>query len=369
MWTFLTKKHLGRNTEKSRLMPQSPALSFCIPSYNRKVQVRELVESLLSLPDDDIEVIVLDNASTDGTFNELNQICDSRFKLATNAENRGALFNMVNVFGYATGDYVVYSTDQDRVNLDKISKFKMFLKSHPEVGCGFCEFDIQLESEPLFFDRGYGAVSAIAYKGRHPTGYFFKNELLRSVCIAERFSDFNVVDLFPLEFAFAEVALIGDGAVYRGGVFSPNTGEDVVLHKSSTTNGASKYAFFAPAARLKLAVSYSCHVEQLKLTRIDTTRLQVQIFVAELMAATFGYKKIMKNSKLCIHYQMELRHVGYLELLRIGIMFVCGYISQRFGKFNNAALGFFAVLAVHVCRKLAKRFSDIRFKLKAPISA
>lgn len=333
-------------------MPVQPLLSFCIPSYNRLVRVQKLVLGLLSRSDPDIEVIVLDNGSTDGTYDELKRITDSRFKLFANSENRGALFNMVNVFGYASGEYVVYSTDQDRTHVERLDQFKAFLREHPGVSCGFCEFTVPGGGRHRFFARGYEAVSAIAYTGRHPTGYFFRNEYLRTVCLAERLADFDFVDLFPLEFAFAEVSLLGDGAIYDGGLFSPNNSEDVVKHKSATTNGASKTAYFAPAARLKLAISYSRHTEQLALSVADRSRLLGQIFFAELRAATMGYRAVMKNERLCIHYCMEPRQIGRLELLHIGATFTRRYFAECFRDERRTAFSFVAILLRHVVRRL-----------------
>jgi len=340
-------------------MHSQPLLSFCIPSYNRLIRVRELVLSLLSLPDDDIEVIVLDNGSTDGTFNELKKITDPRLKLASNSENRGALFNMVNVFGYASGEYVVYSTDQDRTNVDRLDEFKAFLRSHPSVSCGFCEFSVPGSGRHRFFARGLDAVSSIAYTCRHPTGYFFRNEHLRMVRLAERFSDYKVVDLFPLEFAFAEISLLGEGAIYDGGLFSPNTGEDVVKHKSATTDGASQKAFFSPETRLKLATSFSQHAEQLSLPRGAIAQIQGQVFISELIAATAGYRAVMANESLCIHYRMTPRRIGYYELLRIGGSFVAGYFSQRFRCARRSGLVFAFVIFAQSCRKLRMCLSRI----------
>jgi len=336
-------------------MSSKPLLSFCIPSYNRLVRVRELVLSLLSRPDPDIEVIVLDNGSTDGTFDALNQITDPRFRLAANPVNKGALFNMVNVFSYASGEYVVYSTDQDCTHIDRLDEFKTFLRAYPSVSCGFCEFRVPGAGQHRVFTRGYDAISAIAYKGRHPTGYFFRNKDLRKVALNERLADFNVVDLFPLEFAFAEVCLMGDGAIYDGGLFSPNNGEDVVKHKSSTTNGASKSAFFAPAVRLKLALSYSRHAEKLALPASDSSKLGVKIFFAELGAATIGYRTVMGNERLCIHYRMTPRRIGRLEMLAVGASFTLRYFSVRFAWEPVAAIGFLGSLLSYLGHKLAGR--------------
>jgi len=336
-------------------MASAPLLTFCIPSYNRVERVHALVCSLLSLPDDDIEVVVLDNASTDGTHEVLRQIRDPRFNLAANPENRGALYNMVNVFSLATGNYVVYSTDQDNTHIDRVAAFKAFLRAHPEMSCGFCNFDVAPGTSHHHHPRGFEAVNAIAYKGRHPTGYFFRNADLRAVRLAERFGDFNVVDLFPLEFAFAEVALKGDGVVYNGGLFSPNNSEDVVRHKSATTNGASRTAFFAPAARLKLALAYTQHIEQLALSPDDRAKLIGQIFFGELRAATLGYRAVMSDERLCIHYRMDPRRIGRLGLLRIGAGFVAGYLSSRVRQHRASALRICRGLLIYMTGKLARR--------------
>lgn len=336
-----------------------PFLSFCIPSYNRRERVKTLVNSLLSLPDSDIQVVVLDNNSTDGTFEALATIGDSRFIYAANPENRGALFNMVNVFSHATGEYVVYSTDQDSIIVDQLFRFKSFLRENPNITCGYCEFNPTPESCHKIYPQGFSAIKALAYKGRHPTGYFFQNKALQEIRLSQRFSDYRVVDLFPLEFAFAEIGSTGDGAVYAGNLFIPNDTSDVEEHKSSTTIGTSKYAFFAPAARLKLAISYSRHMLSLNLSSSERDELLAQIFGYEHYMATYGYKWYLSNPRLCIHYQMEPRSMGRHELRRISAGFCIKYFI--------ALLGINFTSAMHVLSYLLKAVSR-RFLAKLKLS-
>jgi hypothetical protein len=210
-------------------------------------------------------------------------------------------------------------------------KFKSFLREFPGVACGFCEFHQTGNSNHLVYPWGFDAVRAIAYKGRHPTGYFFRNKDLRDVRLSERFSDYKVVDLFPLEFAFAEIAMAGDGAVYLGDLFVPNNTSDVEEHKSSTTKGTSKSAFFAPAARLMLAISYSRHILSLSLSCKEKYQLLAQVFNHELSMATHGYKSVMSNSRVCIHYQMNQRRIGTLEMTYISLHFRLTYLFVLFG--------------------------------------
>jgi len=303
-------------------------LSFCIPTYNRAQSVRRLVTDILSCRDADIEVVVLDNGSTDDTLSILRDIKDERLFVYSNGENRGALYNMVNVLNKGRGEYLVYSTDQDYVDNSKINEFKSFLLRQPGLACGYCTFNSKSENEFELFPKGYQSVKNIAYRERHPTGYFFNNKLIKTVGLVERFSDYNFVDLFPLEFVFAELCLMGNGAIYHGNIFTPETGTNVVKHKSSTTNGKSNKAFFSPEARLKLAINYTKHIDTLKLGQHERTLLTIDTFIDGLISTTLGYKAILGNRDLCIHYYMEPREIKTKELFSIGLNYYKQYVTQ-----------------------------------------
>jgi len=304
-------------------------LSFCIPTYNRAESVHRLVTTILTCTDPNIEVVVLDNGSPDATLDALRTIKDERLVVYSNGENKGALFNMVNVLNKGRGKFLVYSTDQDHIDSTKIDEFKTFLLRNPSVAGGYCVFDSPTGERCEIFPKGYQAVKNIAYQGRHPTGYFFNNDLLKTIKLVERFSDYEFVDLFPLEFAFAELCLLGDGAIYRRPIFRPETGQiTVAKHKSSTTNGKSKKAFFSPETRLKLAIGYAKHIDSLQLAAKEKHALIVDTFLHELAMATKGYKSILANEILCAHYYMECRKVTVKELVNIGLAFYQGFVKE-----------------------------------------
>lgn len=303
-------------------------LSFCIPTYNNFKSVFRLVTSILECEDLNIEVVVLDNGSTDDTYNLLKEINDSRLSVYTNFENKGALYNMINVLDKGQGKFLVYCTDHDHVDTQKINKFKSFLVNNQNVSFGYCVYNSQVKVLSEMFPKGNEAINKLAYITRHPTGYFFNNEKLKSLNIVENFSNYEFVDLFPLEFIFAELSLMGDGAIYHDSLFTPETGERVVEHKSATTNGNSKSAFFSPECRLKLAVNFEKHLQSLPLSKSEKKILIKETFFREFYAATFGFKSVMENEKLCIHYRMERRDIGKIELLQTGYSFYNGYIQN-----------------------------------------
>jgi len=337
-------------------------LSFCIPTYNREQTVFRLVTDILKCTDSSIEVVVLDNGSTDDTLSKLKTIKDSRLLIYSNGENKGALFNMVNVLNKGRGKFLVYSTDQDHIDFTKIGEFKKFLLQQENLAGGFCAFGSEGTINYEIIPQGYQAVSKIAYQGRHPTGYFFNNNLLKSIKLVERFSDYNFVDLFPLEFSFAEICLMGDGAIFYQSIFIPETGAIVVKHKSSTTNGKSKKAFFTPEARLKLAVNYGKHINTLPLSQFEKYSLVTDAFFRELTAATMGYRSILRNENLCTHYYMESIDIKIIELIEIGLNFYKQFLikSRTVLGYEFFNLLIFNLLVIFkITQKITNRFTRI----------
>lgn len=303
-------------------------LSFCIPTYNRAQIVYQVVTEILQCSDSDIEVVVLDNGSTDNTLSLLGAITDRRLIVYSNGENKGGLYNVVNVINKARGEYLIFSTDKDHADFNEITRFKSFLLQHRGLASGYCAFDSKSEIEHEIFQQGYQAIKNIAYKGRHPTGYFFNNALLKSIRHVERFSDYEIVDMFPFEFIHAELCSMGNGAIYHVPMFTLETGDMAAKHKSYNASGKSKEAFYSPEARLKLAVSYTKHICTLPLVPKERKLLIVDVFLQQLVAATIGYQSILKNKDICAHYYMECREIKNKELFSIGLNFYKHYRAR-----------------------------------------
>jgi len=66
----------------------SPLITVVIPTYNRKTSVVSALESVLCESDDDLQVVVVDDGSTDGTCEAFDELLDPRVRLIRQ-ENRG----------------------------------------------------------------------------------------------------------------------------------------------------------------------------------------------------------------------------------------------------------------------------------------
>jgi glycosyltransferase involved in cell wall biosynthesis len=306
-----------------------PFLSICIPTYNRVNALEKLVLRILECAAVDIEVVVLDNGSSDQTITQLSAIPDQRLSIHSNGTNRGVLFNVVNVLLKARGAYCMLLLDKDHIDPSQIIAFRAFL-ARERVACGFCEYGPPSGQAPEVLTKGFETLRRVAYVCHHPTGYFFDTSLLQQLETTTRFIDYDLVGHFPFEFIFAELALRGRGAIYHAPLVSPETLVAAGANKSFGTNASKEDAFFSPNGRLKMAINFSRHIQSLPISSPEKRWLIVDRFMQGLMAATVGFRSILANDDLCRHYHMTRRKVGRAEMIRIAIDFYRKFVSAIF---------------------------------------
>lgn len=299
---------------------ESCVLSFCIPTYNRSATVVAQVRRVLQCPSPDIEVVVLDNGSTDDTLSRLGEVQDPRLSVHSNGTNRGVIFNILNVVLKGRGRYSALLLDKDSVDPALIESFLSFLQKE-QPACGFSEYHAPMDRAPEIVAAGVPALLRVGYAGHHPTGYFFRSDLLHELRITERFSDYEFVGHFPFDFVLAECSLKGPAAVYHPPLFAPESMASAAATKSFGTNAAKEDAFFSPKGRLKMAINFTRHIQSLPVPADVKRRLALDRFAQGLFAATLGYRQLLRNEAICTHYHIGTRQVGIRELLRTGVDF------------------------------------------------
>ncbi len=112
----------------------APLLSIVIPTRERCEFLVACVQSALACRDPDIEVIVSDNASTDGTRTAIGAMTDPRLRY----ENTGSRIPMHDNFefalGKASGRYLMFIGDDDGVLPERLAHLLALLRADgPEV--------------------------------------------------------------------------------------------------------------------------------------------------------------------------------------------------------------------------------------------
>ncbi|GAA4753353.1 glycosyltransferase family 2 protein [Flavisolibacter ginsenosidimutans] len=117
-----------------------PLVSVLITSYNREKYIAEAIESVLAQTFDDYEIIVVDDASTDGTIDVIKTYAakDARIRYYVNEKNLGDYPNRNKVASYAVGKYLKY-IDSDDVMYDHcLHVMVSSMERFPEAGFGLC---------------------------------------------------------------------------------------------------------------------------------------------------------------------------------------------------------------------------------------
>src|SRR4029453_11577973 len=93
----------------------SPKVSIGLPVYNGEPHLRGAIESVLGQDYSNLELIISDNASTDGTWDLCRGFAerDSRVRMYHNDTNIGAAAKFNRVFELASGPYFVWAAHDD----------------------------------------------------------------------------------------------------------------------------------------------------------------------------------------------------------------------------------------------------------------
>jgi len=130
------KKISETESQKESEAP-APLVSVLIPAFNRHDYIVETVESVLAQSYPRIELIVVDDGSTDGTYETLLQYAkDQRLRLLTHPgrENRGQSASLNLGLQNAHGVYVAILDSDDLFLPSKIETQVAYLNHNPEVG-------------------------------------------------------------------------------------------------------------------------------------------------------------------------------------------------------------------------------------------
>ena len=90
-------------------------VSIGIPTYNRASKLRRAAESVLAQTHADLELVISDNASTDGTAALCAELCaaDARVRYLRSPANRGPTANFNVLYGAVQGEFAMMLSDDD----------------------------------------------------------------------------------------------------------------------------------------------------------------------------------------------------------------------------------------------------------------
>jgi glycosyltransferase involved in cell wall biosynthesis len=175
-------------------MNRPPKVSVGLPVFNGERFVAEAIDSILAQTFGDFELLISDNASTDGT----EQICrayaekDDRVRYVRNRYNFGAAYNYNQTFRLSSGMYFKWAAHDDALRPPFLERCVEELDRHASVVIAFptsqaIDEDGRLQdyeyapwdiTSPISFRR-FRSAMALAGRGSVPIFGLIRSEVLR----------------------------------------------------------------------------------------------------------------------------------------------------------------------------------------------
>jgi glycosyltransferase involved in cell wall biosynthesis len=110
-----------------------PLVTIAIPTFNRVFWLEDCILSVFSQSYQCFEVLVSDNASTDGTADFLRTIFDRRLRVIRQSTNIGLLPNWNACLAAAKGRYIVFVSDDNRIAPHFLDRCIALVRIEPRV--------------------------------------------------------------------------------------------------------------------------------------------------------------------------------------------------------------------------------------------
>lgn len=110
-------------------------ISVLLPTYNVESYIAEALSSILNQTYENLEIIVVDDFSTDNTYSILEEFSkkDERIKLYRNKSNMKICYTLNRAFEFSSGEYIARMDGDDVSEYDRFEKQINFLRKNTEI--------------------------------------------------------------------------------------------------------------------------------------------------------------------------------------------------------------------------------------------
>jgi len=135
------------NSDEWREPSSGPLVSICIPTYNGEHWIRESIASALEQTYQPIEVLIVDDGSTDNTVEIVSSLKDKSVRVIRNQSNQGLAGNWNECVRLAKGEFIKFLFQDDVLYPECTAKMMKLATAHPELGLIFTRRDLSVESD------------------------------------------------------------------------------------------------------------------------------------------------------------------------------------------------------------------------------
>jgi glycosyltransferase involved in cell wall biosynthesis len=121
-------------------MSDSPLISVLMPAYNSELYIAEAIGSILGQTHQNIELIIFDDGSTDGTRRVIEGFSDPRIVKLLSDQNYGVVRARNDMIDKASGEYIALMDADDVADLTRLEKQLGALQNNDCDLCGSAQW-------------------------------------------------------------------------------------------------------------------------------------------------------------------------------------------------------------------------------------
>jgi glycosyltransferase involved in cell wall biosynthesis len=191
------------------LKHRNPLISVIIPTYNRCYKVVRAIQSVLNQTYGKVEILVVDDGSTDETITYLKKKFTNQIKLICLQHSGHPNISRNAAIKRATGEYISFLDSDDWYLPEKLEKQINFLHQHPEYDAVYCDMKLFDKNNHVIADSWFrnrarmkqGDIfkyNLFLFDSRNTGFELYLNELLIPKYI------FDEIGLLSIKFEFLE---------------------------------------------------------------------------------------------------------------------------------------------------------------------
>lgn len=132
------------------MINNNPLISVIMPTYNNGKYIVQAIDSIYAQKYDNIEIVVVDDGSTDNTKEILKHYNDIKYFYI---EHKGISVARNVALDNSHGEYIAFCDSDDYWLPGKISKQMQYFKEHPDCEIVFTKYENFFENEKLKTDK------------------------------------------------------------------------------------------------------------------------------------------------------------------------------------------------------------------------
>jgi glycosyltransferase involved in cell wall biosynthesis len=142
--SLVTRSALPVNAKAEIVLPRElggrrPSVSVVIPCYNYGSYLTQCVNSVLDQPGVRVDILIIDDASTDGSDQVVRRLGaqDKRIRTIIHTENQGNVATYNEGLMHVTGDYTLLISADDLLTPGCLARATALMEEYPSVGFAF----------------------------------------------------------------------------------------------------------------------------------------------------------------------------------------------------------------------------------------